>query len=92
MKEKSSGGRRAFFWEKKAVQKRLIGDGAWVADASCFRLLMEGAGSKERFGNTPESDIRPDRSKLHPDDSRFPAMVLRTILTATPSFPKQGLH
>ena len=33
-------GVRAFFWEKKAVQKRLIGDADWVVDLSRFRLFV----------------------------------------------------
>ena len=37
---------------------------------------MEWAGCKERFGNTPGNEIRPDLSKLNPDSSRFQAMVL----------------
>ena len=61
------------------MQKRLIGDVGWVGDPCCFRLLMEWAGSKERFGNTPENEIRPDLSKLNPDGFRFPAMALRAI-------------
>ena len=43
---------------------------------------MEGAGSKERFGNTPENKIRPDWSKLNPGCSRFQAMALSRHLTA----------
>ena len=38
---------------------------------------MEGAGCKERIGNTPENEIRPDWSKLHPGGSRFQAMALK---------------
>ena len=38
---------------------------------------MEGAGCKERFGNTPGNEIRPDWSKLNPDGSRFQAMALK---------------
>ena len=74
------------------MQKRLIGDAAYVVDASCFRQLIAWAGSKERFGNTPETKNSPDLSKLNPGCFRFQAMALRAILTATPSFPKQGLH
>ena len=53
---------------------------------------MEWAGRKERFGNTPENKIRPDLSKLNPGGFRFQAMVLKHHLTASPSFPKRGLH
>ena len=53
---------------------------------------MEGTGCKECFGNTPANEICPDLSKLNPGSSRFPAMVLTHHLTATPSFPKRGLH
>ena len=67
---------------QKAVQKDLTGDGGWVADGSCFRQLMEWAGCKERFGNTPETKNRPDLSKLNPGGFRFQAMALRAILTA----------
>ena len=38
---------------------------------------MEWAGCKERFGNTPENEIRPDLSKLNPGGSRFQAMALK---------------
>ena len=32
-------GVRAFFWKKKAVQKRLAGEPAWVVDHCCFHQL-----------------------------------------------------
>ena len=51
---------------------------------------MKWEGSKERFGNTPENEIRPDWSKLHPGGSRFQAMVLRTILTADAVISEAG--
>ena len=51
---------------------------------------MEGAGSKERFGNTPENKTRPDWSKLNPGGSRFQAMALRAILTADAVISEAG--
>jgi hypothetical protein len=59
------------------VQRALASDAAWVADVACFRLLMEWTNSKERFGNTPENEIRPDLSKLSPDGFHFQAMMLK---------------
>ena len=78
----------------RALRALLDLSGRWGkrGNQPCFRQLMEGAGCKERFGNTPENDIRPDLSKLNLGGSRFQAMALRAILTATPSFRKRGLH
>ena len=72
-----SGKGNALFLVEKAVQKDLIGDVGWVVDPCCFRLLSAWAGCKERFGNTPGNEIRPDWSKLNPDGSRFQAMALK---------------
>ena len=52
---------------------------------------MEGAGSKERFGNTPENEIRPDWSKLNLGSSRFPTMVLTHHLTADAVISEAGV-
>ena len=38
---------------------------------------MEWAGSKERFGNMPETINSPDLSKLNPGCFRFQAMALK---------------
>ena len=51
---------------------------------------MEWAGSKERFGNTPENEICLDLSKLNPGRFRFPAMVLTHHLTADAVISEAG--
>ena len=51
---------------------------------------MEWASCKERFGNTPENEIRLDLSKLNPGGFRFQAMALRAILTADAVISEAG--
>ena len=51
---------------------------------------MEWAGCRERFGNTPENESRPDLSKLNPGGSRFQTMVLKHHLTAKAVISEAG--